>query len=93
MKEAEAIIGHEATVSPSFMERLHQALREAPLYVQQIALPLDGLDEVPVQKKDSRIPMPPLSRPKSAALPANRLRMEIWRKSKHGQKNVKFIEL
>jgi hypothetical protein len=93
MIEAKLALGEEANTSPEFMQKLNEALESAPKYPKQEPLfeetdiELDGVNNNGDKKKPSRAPTP------KPDTPINQFRVEIWRESKRGKKNVKISEL
>lgn len=93
MKEAERILGDEANSSPEFMQKLNEALKNAPKYPKQEYLfegeesELSGGNEERDKKKPSRTPTP------KPDIPINQFRVEIWRESKRGKKNIRIRKL
>ena len=93
MRESEVLFGDEAATAPEFMQKLHESLKKMPMFPQQIPLPLDTLEQetlLPFSRK-KRPPRP--SRPKSNLPPSQQFRVEIWRESKKGKRNVRVIKL
>lgn len=90
-RAAEVLLGDEAQSSPDFMAKLSQSLAEAPIFHQQIPLPLEGAEDVPSQLADkdrgSRRPSEPVWPP-----PVH-FRVEVWRESKKEKKNVRVVTL
>lgn len=91
MKEAEVLLGGEAQTSPEFMQRMNQSLAEAPLFHQQVPLPLEGAEDVPQRpiEKD-RVPRRPYD---PVWPPPTQFRVEVWRESKKEKKNMRIVTL
>lgn len=93
MLEAEALFGGEAATAPGFMCDLQKSLEQTPLFHQQIPLLPDtkeqDLEFADGEKK--RKPRP--SRPIPTAPPPQHLRVEVWRDSKNGKRNIRIIQL
>ena len=93
MLEAEALFGDEAADAPGFMCELQKALEQTPLFHQQLPLLPDAAEqdmEFAIGEK-KRKPRPSPSLP--TAPPPQHLRVEVWRDSKNGQRNVRVIQL
>lgn len=93
MREAETLLGDEATTAPEFMHNLQESLEQTPLLPQQLPLLLDPLEQeavVPGGGKERR-PRPP--HPMPTMPPSQQLRVEVWRESKKGQRRIRVIEL
>lgn len=88
MIETEVIFGSEIDDAPGFMDALKEALHKTP---QQINLPFDEgelKDLPPLPKKhSSRGP----AKPKQPVPPSEQYRVEVWRESREGKKNVKLV--
>jgi hypothetical protein len=91
MREAEMLLGEEASSAPDFMRELRESLANAPLFPQQIPLVLDApLPEALSLDRDiDRQPRP--SRPKRPVPPLHQLRVEVWRESKKGQRRCGLL--
>ena len=93
MIEAQRILGDEVNSSPEFMQKLNEALENAPKHPKQESLfegaenELDGGNDERNKKKPSRTPTP------KPEIPINQFRVEIWRESKRGKKNLKISKL
>ena len=93
MIEAERILGDEVNSSPEFMQKLNEALENAPKHPKQESLfegaenELDSGNDERNKKKPSRTPIP------KPEIPINQFRVEIWRESKRGKKNLKISKL
>jgi hypothetical protein len=93
MREAEALLGDEATTAPEFMHKLQESLEKTPLVPQQLTLLSDTIEQeavVPGREKERR-PRP--SRPMPSIPPNQQLRIEVWRESKNGKRRVRVIQL
>lgn len=89
--EAATILGDDAHTSPDFMRWLSQSLNEAPVFHQQIPLPLEGAEEIPLEQPDKeRIPRLPQV---PAGPPPVHFRVQVWRESKKDKKNVRVVTL
>lgn len=93
MREAERILGEEAKSSPAFMQKLNDALKNAPKYPKQEHL-FEGAENEfngSIDEKIKRIPSrTPTPKPDT---PINQFRVEIWRESKRDKKNVRVSKL
>ena len=91
IREAEALLGDEAQDSPEFMAKLSQSLAKAPIFHQQIPLPLEGGEDVPTPPTDKdrgpRRPYEPIWPPPT------HFRVEVWRESKKKKKNIRVVTL
>lgn len=89
MKETEAIFGSELEDAPEFASALKDSLEQTPLLPKQIRLPLvdaDGNELIPERKgKREPRPSPP---PQPAPIPEH-YRVELWRESKNGKRNIR----
>lgn len=89
MKETEVIFGSELEDAPEFVSALKDSLEQTPLLPQQIRLPLvdaDGNELIP-ERKGKREPRP--SQPPQPAPISEYYRVEMWRESKNGKRNVR----
>jgi len=89
MKETEAIFGSELEDAPEFANALKDSLEQTPMLPQQIRLPLvdaDGKELIPdrTRKREPRPSQPP----QPAPIPEH-YRVELWRESKNGKRNVR----
>jgi len=90
--EAEALIGDDAKDSPEFMARLSQSLAEAPRFHEQVPLPLESTEEIPIDGQPHRDRHNP--RPSTPLWPvSSHLRVEVWRESKKDKKNFRTISV
>lgn len=91
MLEAEVMLGAEAQTSPEFMATMKQSLVEAPLFHQQIPLPLDPPEEEPLRRPEKdRAPRKPYE---PIWPPPTQFRVEVWRESKKKSKSVRVVTL
>jgi hypothetical protein len=93
MFESQAIFGPEIETTPGFMIGLKESFEQTPLFLQQIQLPLDSVESeilLPDTKKQTK-PRP--TKPKSPAPAPDLYRVEVWRESKKGKRNVQVISL
>lgn len=93
MAEAERLIGDEAATAPDFLARLNESLKAAPLLPLQINLPMAGIKDDHEPLEDRRNPAPAAPRPKHALPLEIQLRIEIWKETKRGKKNVRVVEI
>ena len=93
MREAEALLGDDATTAPEFIRQLRESLEDTPLFPQQLTLLSDTIEQdalVPDREKERRR-RPPRPMP---SMPSNQqLRIEVWRESKNGQRKIRVIQL
>lgn len=92
MLEAETLFGDEAATESRFMCDLQKSLENAPLFHQQIPLLPDTEQDIHSASEGKRRKSMPL-RPLPVAPPPQHLRVEVWRDSKSGKRNVRVIEL
>ena len=92
MRESEALFGDEAATAPEFMQMLHESFKKAPLFPQQIPLPL-GIQQETLLPGSGKKRQPRPFRPKPNLPPSQQFRVEIWRESKKGKRNVRVIKL
>ena len=93
MREAEALLGDEIQAVPEFKTALERSLTTAPSIPKQLTLPMDETVEAREIAED---PKPPRS--KKDRLPPNsppplHLRVEVWRESRSGKKEIKITEI
>ena len=93
MLESEKLFGNETQTSPKFMNELHESLKQTPSLSQQIQLPLDtlGQEELLSDNKKPRKPRP--SQPNKRLVDPQLFRIEVWRESKKGKRNVRVTKL
>ncbi|MEK7946692.1 hypothetical protein WKR98_18230 [Pigmentiphaga sp. YJ18] len=90
--EAEALIGDDAKESPEFMTKLSQSLVEAPRFHEQVQLPLESTEEIPISGQPHRDRRTP--RPSIPFWPvSSHLRVEVWRESKKDKKNFRTVSV
>ena len=83
--EAEFLLGDDAHTSPEFMEKLRTSLDETPVFHQQIALPLEEMEEGAIRPFDKeKKPRRPHERQQRTGF-----RVEISRGSKRDEKTVR----
>jgi len=90
--EAEALIGDDAKESPEFMAQLSQSLAEAPRFHEQVSLPLESTEEIPISSqphRDRRTPRPSIP----LGPVSSHLRVEVWRESKKDKKNFRTVSV
>lgn len=90
--EAERILGAEAKSSLEFMQKLNEALKNAPKYPKQELLfqeesELNSSNDERKKREPLRTPTP------KPDIPTNQFRVEIWRESKRDKKNIKISQL
>lgn len=93
MSEAEAIFGPDASSVPGLMADLEESFEQTPLLPQQIQLPLENAEgelllSASVKKKKFR-----LSTPREPAPGHDQYRVEVWRDSRKGKRNVRIVSL
>jgi hypothetical protein len=93
MKKAEELLGDEALEVPDFMKELERSLVAAPAIPEQLALPMDEVEET----KDAPVEPQPSREKRERSLPIYppplHLRVEVWRESKSGKRNIKVTEV
>jgi hypothetical protein len=93
MCESEALLGDEATTAPEFMQMLHESFKRAPLFPQQMPLPLDTAEQDALLQGSGKNRQHRPSHPKPILPPPQQFRVEVWRESKKGKRNVRVIKL
>ena len=93
MQEATALLGDDTAAAPEFMNTLHESLLKTPLLPEQLILPTIDVDEDPLLQSSTEERVPPPSRPRPTGVPQLQLRVEIWRESKSGKRNVRVTKL
>lgn len=94
MIQAEKLLGEDAANTPELVNELNSALKEAPLYPQQIPLPLDT----------TIVPGPPFEMVRSLRQKSDRppkvppplqqqLRVEVWRESRNEKRKVRVVSI
>lgn len=92
-RQAETILGDEATAVPGFLTALASALHNCPRHHQQMPLPLDELaDASSMEMADKRSPTAPKRRFPELPPPLH-YRVEVWRESKKKKKQTKVTTL
>jgi hypothetical protein len=96
MALSEALFGDETLAAPEFMQKLHESLEQAPLFPQQLPLGLETYEEEitllsPPKGQVSRPSHP--SFPKPNLPPSQQFRVEVWRESKKGKREVRVTKL
>jgi hypothetical protein len=96
LHEAEQLLGPEAVEVPDFMNRLSGALVSVRHY-EQLLLPIDLPEEVVSESEPELESVPiPVGRPaatKTQLPPKPRFRIEVWRNSRSGKREVRITEL
>lgn len=92
MQESEVLFAGEASTCPEFMKKLQESFAQAPRFPQQIALPLETLEQGTLLPSGSKKRQPRPNLPKPAPL-SQQFRVEVWRESKKGKRNVRIIKL
>ncbi len=93
MLVSEEIFGSEIETVPGFIVDLKESFEQTPLFPQQIQLPLvdvEGEILLPDTKKPTK-PRP--TQPREPAPDQNQYRVEVWRESKKGKRNVRVVNL
>jgi len=91
MLESELIFGSEMETVPEFMVDLKESFEQIPLLPQQIELPLENI-EGEILMPDAKKPRKP--RPTKPRQPnPEQYRVEVWRESKNGKRNMRVISL
>tara|TARA_R110001583_G_scaffold155185_1_gene306876 strand:+ start:238 stop:750 length:513 start_codon:yes stop_codon:yes gene_type:complete len=86
MVEAEEIFGAEIDDAPGFMDELKASLIILP---QQINLPFIAIDESESGSETKKTRKSSPSQPREPAPPSDQFRVEVWRESKKGKRNVR----
>lgn len=91
--ESERILGDEDLGKAEFLDRLSSALSDVRIPPQQLVLPMD-LPEDRFPKSDEQIDAGSAPvRPKPVLSPKPRFRVEFWRESKTGKREMRIVEL
>lgn len=93
MREAEVLFGDDAATAQEFMRKLEESFEQTPRFHQQLALPLDAIEQegiLPINGKD-RQPRPSI--PRTAQAPPLQFRVEVWRESKQAQRKIRVVQL
>lgn len=93
MTEAEKILGKEAASAPDFMQRLNAALLEAPVQAQQLFLSPDGDLAEPAEGEPTKRSGPRPSNHVPVIPEMNQFRVEVWRESKRGKKQIRITAI
>lgn len=93
MLESELIFGAEIKTVPGFIDDLKESLEQAPLFPEQIKLPLVNLlgEELLPQTKKQEPRKPSPSR--EPAPDPDLYRVEVWRENKKSKRSVRVISL
>jgi hypothetical protein len=93
LAEAEKIVGPEAATAPDFMRRLSDTVLTLGRHPEQLTLPMELPDEVegPALTDRERHREAVAARPPSPPQP--RFRVEVWRNSRSGKREVRITEL
>lgn len=91
MAEAERILEGEAPFAPDFMQALASGLSRMRRDPEQLLLPIE-LPETTTIPIDIESP-PRTRRPKDLTSPALRLKVEVWRDSRSGKRQVRITEI
>lgn len=91
MREAEQLIGADAVASPQFMRELSHSLSLVQKVPEQLFLPMDLPEELPTAPTipTARRTKPPIETP----APTQQLKVEVWRESRTGKRQVRVTEL
>jgi len=87
------IFGSEIETVPEFIVELRESFEQAPLFPQQIQLPFEDVENnilLPEAKKPIK---PRLTQPREPAPDPEQYRIEVWRESKKGKRNVRVVSL
>lgn len=95
MRQAEALLGVEATQSPEFMRQLEESLEAVPMHPEQLLLPmqLPAASGAELEEEEEPERHQPSPRQRPIAPPPERFRVEIWRESRKGKKSVTITVL
>ncbi|WP_394154809.1 hypothetical protein [Vibrio maritimus] len=95
MAEAEAFLGSELNEVPEFRTELEKSLKETPVLCEQMELPLTDVngDEIIIECIQTTKPRKPLPSPKLPQPVLDQFRVEVWRETKRGKRNVKITSL
>lgn len=93
MLKAEHMFGDEAKSAPEFMNEMRSSLENTPLLATQLKLPLYTFENEALIQTISNKRQPATPRPKPEPPIGQQFRVEVWRDSKKGKRNVRVIEL
>lgn len=93
MQEAESIFGAELEEAPEFVNGLKESLEQTPVVPQQMELRLIDSDGDELTIPDQRPQMPRNPQPKRSPPAVDQFRVEVWRETKSGKRNVKVTSL
>lgn len=94
MIQAERLLGEEAQDTPELVHELRGALKEAPLYPQQIPLPLDTVTFKSISNETLQIERQKSNKnPKTPPAPNQQFRVEVWRESRNEKRKVRVISI
>ncbi len=91
MREADRLLGTEAQATPEFMRSLEAGLAQVRRNPEQLILPMELPQEVDVQGNAKATPRP--RAPREFAPPSVHLKVEVWRDSRTGKRQVRITEL
>jgi hypothetical protein len=91
--EAEKIIGPDAATAPDFMQRLADTLVTLGHHPEQLILPMELPDEVEVLPPAIGDRQRPAVTQRPSSAPQPRFRVEVWRNSRSGKREVRITEL
>jgi hypothetical protein len=91
MREAERLLGSEAQGAPEFMHSLETSLAQVRRNPEQLILPMELPEEAAV-KGDMKSSVRPRS-PKEVAPLSMHLKVEVWRDSRTGKRQIRITEI
>lgn len=98
MQESKKFLGDEINEVPEFLKDLQHSLETTPLNPVQLNLPFefepieqdDEEDEELPATTPPKKPKPPI--PRQPAIPSSHLKIQVWRESRKGKKNVRVTK-
>lgn len=93
LREAEGFLAEDAAESPELMRLLGDTLRTLPRHPQQLALPMELPEEV-IPESEASTGLGARVRRKPPYLPPKQQwRVEVWRESRTGKRQVRITEI
>lgn len=91
--EAQNIVGSDADTAPEFMLQLSTTIVTVGRHPEQLVLPMDLPEEVEPEPTPAVTRGPRSDAPKVPGPPRPRFRVEVWRESRTGKREVRITEL
>ncbi len=93
MQEVESIFGIELEEAPEFVNYLRDSLEQTPVVPEQMELRLIDYNGDDLTIPDQRPQTPRAPQPKRSPPAVDQFRVEVWRETKNGKRNVKVTSL